>query len=96
MQQLQKGAMSEFKEILLVHIFVLHKDIGLEGGSENCNFLLLYLLQISLKPFNNYVDMEWGGQKKSVFVHSQGTKSLHAGGGGEVKKWKNDPLRVLT
>ena len=29
-----------------------------------------------------------GGQKKSVFVHDQGIKNVHAGVGG-VKKWQN-------
>ena len=34
-------------------------------------------------PFNNYVDkMRGGGQKMSVFVHAQGIKTVHAGGGG--------------
>ena len=28
-----------------------------------------------------------GGQKMSVFVHAQGMKTVHAGGG--VKKWQN-------
>ena len=28
-----------------------------------------------------------GGQKMSVFVHAQGIKTVHAGGG--VKKWQN-------
>ena len=34
--------------------------------------------------FNNYVDKMkgGGGQKKSVFVHAQGIKTVHAGGGG--------------
>ena len=34
--------------------------------------------------FNKYVDkMRWGeGVKKSVFVHAQGIKTVHAGGGG--------------
>ena len=33
-------------------------------------------------PFNNYVDKMrgGGGQKMSVFVHSQGIKTVHAGG----------------
>ena len=30
-----------------------------------------------------------GGQKMSVFVHAQGIKTVHAGGGGGVKKWQN-------
>ena len=36
--------------------------------------------------FNNYVDTMrgGGGQKMSVFVHAQGIKTVHAGGG--VKK----------
>ena len=36
--------------------------------------------------FNNYVDKMRGGgdQKMSVFVHAQGIKTVHAGGG--VKK----------
>ncbi len=36
--------------------------------------------------FNNYVDKMrgGGGQKMSVFVHAQGIKTVHAGGG--VKK----------
>ena len=29
-----------------------------------------------------------GGQKMSVFVHAQGSQTVHAGGGG-VKKWQN-------
>ena len=29
-----------------------------------------------------------GGQKMSVFVHAQGMKTVHAGGGG-FKKWQN-------
>ena len=39
--------------------------------------------------FNNYVDKMrgGGGQKMSVFVHAQGVKSFHAGGGS--KKWQN-------
>ena len=32
---------------------------------------------------------EGGGQKMSVFVHAQGIKIVHAGGGGGVKKWQN-------
>ena len=31
--------------------------------------------------------MGGGGQKLSVFVHAQGIKTVHAGGGGE--KWQN-------
>ena len=39
-------------------------------------------------PFNNYLDkMRGRGSKKSVFVHAQGIKTFHAGGG--VKKWQN-------
>ena len=40
-------------------------------------------------PFNNYADKMrgGGGQKMSVFVHAQGIKTVHAGGG--VKKWQN-------
>ena len=41
-----------------------------------------------------------GGQKMSVFVHAQGMKTVHAGGG--VKKWQNSvhvvvecPLKAL-
>ena len=40
--------------------------------------------------FNNYVDKMrggGGGQKMSVFVHTQGIKTVHAG--GWVKKWQN-------
>ena len=34
------------------------------------------------EPFNNYVDkMRGEGQKMSVFVHAQGVKTVHAGGG---------------
>ena len=29
-----------------------------------------------------------GGQKMSIFVHAEGIKTVHAGGGG-VKKWQN-------
>ena len=38
--------------------------------------------------FNNYVDKMrgGGGQKMSVFVHAQGIKTVHAGGG--VKEWQ--------
>ena len=35
-------------------------------------------------PFNNYVDkmrVERAGQKMSVFVHAQGIKTVHLGGG---------------
>ena len=34
-------------------------------------------------PFNNYVDKMrgGGGQKMSVFVHAQGIKTVHTGGG---------------
>ena len=33
--------------------------------------------------FNNYVDKKRGrGSKMSVFVHTQGIKTVHAGGGG--------------
>ena len=34
--------------------------------------------------FNNYVDKMrgGGGQKMTVFVHAQGIKTVHAGGGG--------------
>ena len=41
--------------------------------------------------FNNYVDKMrgGGGQQMSVFVHAQGIKSVHAGGGGEVKNGKS-------
>ena len=37
-------------------------------------------------PFNNYVDKMrgGGGQKMSVFVHAQGMKTVHAGGGDET------------
>ena len=40
--------------------------------------------------FNNYGDKMrgGGGQKMSVFVHSQGIKTVHARGSG-VKKWQN-------
>ena len=40
-------------------------------------------------PFNNYVDKMRGGgdQKCCVFVHSQGIKTVHAG--GWVEKWQN-------
>ena len=40
-------------------------------------------------PFNNYVDKMrgGGGQKMSVFVHAQGIKTVHEGGGGG-KKWQ--------
>ena len=40
--------------------------------------------------FNNYVDKMsgGGGQKMSAFVHAQGIKAVHAGGGGN-KKWQN-------
>ena len=36
-------------------------------------------------PFNNYVDKMrgGGGQKMSVFVHAQGIKTVHAGGGDQ-------------
>ena len=41
-------------------------------------------------PFNNYVDKMRGegGQKMSVFVHAQGIKTVHAGGGGVSKNGK--------
>ena len=45
-----------------------------------------------LGAFNNYVDKMkgGGGQKMSVFVHTQDLKTVHAGkGGGEVKEWQN-------
>ena len=38
-------------------------------------------------PFNNYVDKRGKGSKVPVFVHAQGIKTVHAGGGG-VKKWQ--------
>ena len=36
-------------------------------------------------PFNNYVDKMRGegGQKMSVFVHAQGIKTVHEGGGDQ-------------
>ena len=39
-------------------------------------------------PFNNYVDKMrgGGGQKLSVFVHAQGIKTVHAGGGSKNGK----------
>ena len=37
--------------------------------------------------FNHYLDKMGGGQKMTVFVHAQGIKTVHAGGG--VKKWQN-------
>ena len=43
-------------------------------------------------PFNNYVDKMrgGGGQKMSVFVHTQGINTVHAeGAGGRVKQWQN-------
>ena len=42
------------------------------------------------EPFNNYVDkMRVGeGQKMSVFVHTQGVKTFHAGLGGGSKNGK--------
>ena len=44
---------------------------------------------MSQGPFNNYVDkMRGGGQKMSVFVHAQGIKTVHAGGGGQKIKGK--------
>ena len=45
-------------------------------------------LTVAKGPFNNYVDKMrgGGGQKMSVFVHTQSIKSVHAGGGG-VKKF---------
>ena len=39
--------------------------------------------------FNYYVDkmrVERGGQKMSVFVHAQGIKTVHAGGGSKNGK----------
>ena len=40
-------------------------------------------LEIGKGAFNNYVDKMkgGGGQKLSVFVHAQGIKTVHAGGG---------------
>ena len=35
-----------------------------------------------------YVDKKRGGQKMSVFVHAQGIKTVHTGGGGGAKKWQ--------
>ena len=39
---------------------------------------------MSKGAFNNYVDKMrgGGGQKISVFVHTQGIKTVHTGGGG--------------
>ena len=36
---------------------------------------------------------EGGGQKMSVFVHTQGTKTVHAG--GRVKQWPNSVHLVV-
>ena len=41
-------------------------------------------------PFNNYVDKmggEGGGQKMFVFVHTQGIKTVHAGGVSKMAKF---------
>ena len=46
--------------------------------------------------FNNYVDKMrgGGGQRMSVFVHAQGVKTVHAGGGGQ--KWQNSVHVVVA
>ena len=45
---------------------------------------------INRGSFNNYVDKMRGerGQQMFVFVHAQGTKTVHAGGGGGSKNDK--------
>ena len=46
------------------------------------------LCELGKGPFNNYVDkMRWA--KMPVFVHAQGVKTVHAGGGWGIKKWQN-------
>ena len=49
-----------------------------------CNSRLFHM-----EPFNNYVDKMrvGGGQKMSVFVHAQGIKTVHAGGGQKIAKF---------
>ena len=48
--------------------------------------ILHFYLHICKGAFNNYVDKMrgGGGQKMSVFVHAQGIKTVHAGGGGQI------------
>ena len=56
---------------------------------KNRGFVFWPTLSLRRGAFNNYVDKMrgGGGQKMSVFVHAQGIKTVHAGGG--VKKWQN-------
>ena len=42
-------------------------------------------LSRSKRPFNNYVDKMREGSKKSVFIHDQGIKTVHAGGALKVR-----------
>ena len=54
------------------------------GGKNKALYSIEESGTLSLGAFNNYVDKMrgGGGQKMSVFVHAQGIKTVHAGGGG--------------
>ena len=54
-----------------------------------CGHLYEYsTINLAKGAFNNYVDKMrgGGGPKMSAFVHAQGIKTVHTGGG--VKKWQ--------
>ena len=65
--------------------FFIFTYIAANSGSTPTVKLSIY----NKGAFNNYVDKMrgGGGQKMFVFVHAQGIKTVHAGGG--VKKWQN-------
>ena len=63
------------------------------------NSILVYF-QAYIRGHSITTWTRWGGLKMSVFVHAQGIKTVHVGGG--VKKWQNSvhvvvewPLRSM-
>ena len=59
------------------------------GNDRGFSFLIISIFGRCIKgSFNNYVDKMrgGGGQKMSVFVHAQGIKTVHAGGGSKNDK----------
>ena len=49
-------------------------------------YFLVFLFGIWLIQWIDHMWTRWGGQKLSVFVHAQGIKTVHAGGGGGGQK----------
>ena len=73
---MSEGKVQEFK--------ISHEK--LKANREKRNYILFTFISFSKGPFNNYVDKMrrgGGGQKMFVFVHAQGIKTVHAGGGSK-------------